>query len=248
MELLLVGLPGPWFDWARNALGEAVPHTHLLPPGAAQSRVIACIAPPDPGLSVRDGCALLYALADLRGASVFWLDQTTKPADFSRFCGLDPAHLPPLPSVRAENPHLAPALAWARQAERRPQIWPRSLLLDADHPDQPLPKLIALTGPARNLAYGPYIGFSSGPARLDILLAVSANCHRAEMAIELHGQTMLGRGLFTLTRPGLFTATITVHIPSARDALEIRLKLERGAIEGEIGVDQARLAPVDSPA
>ena len=196
----------------------------------------------------RNVAASLYAQGDLLGQpTVMQVDRDSDPAAMLIHFGLGEAAFPPPGVSAAADPKLAellaPALAYARRGERLEQVWPRSVLLDGDHPDQPLPRVIALAGPARNLAYGPYIGFSPGRARLSVVLAVAPTCRHAEMALELHGGGQLGRGYFILTQPGIFAAEIDVMIPSARSALEIRLKSERGAIEGEIGVDHVRITP-----
>ena len=239
-----------WTNHLTPALAEAVHQGRL--------RVIATFDLPadalaavdlTPPLAMRRIAATLYAQGDLLGAPhVMQADQESDPAMLLAHCGLAETGFPPLRNGTNSNSEfaelLAPAYAYARHRHRLPQIWPRSLLLDGDHPDQPLPRVINLTGPARTLAYGPYIGFPPGPARLSAVLAVAPSCRHAEMAIELHGGAPLGRGQFTLTAPGIFAAEIDVNIPSARAALEIRLKSTRGAIEGEIGIDHVTLTPV----
>lgn len=259
MNLLLVGLPGALFDWVRAGL-QQVPGTqlrcahHLSPELAAgaragQFRVVACmgsLAGARDTMTLAQMAAALYAMGDLAGVDVLWVDHHSEPSQILSHCGLPAVDLPPPPPAVSDaeiETLLAAAQAYARHAERQSQIWPRALLFDGDHPDRPLPRVIELTGPARTLAYGPYIGFSPGPARLAVLLAVAPTCRHGEMAIELHGTHMLGRGKFTLTQPGLFSAEIDVVVGSAREPLEIRLKSERGAIEGEIGVDHVSLAP-----
>jgi hypothetical protein len=191
----------------------------------------------------------LYAMGELLGMpQVMQADRGSDPVDLLAFCGLQAAAFPVLAAEELADTELAellaPALAYARSGLRTRQVWPRLWLQDGDHHDQSLPRMISLTGPARNLAFGPYIGFSPGPARLAVVLAVAPTCRHAEMAIELHDGTLLGRGIFVLTQPGIFSAEINVVIGSAREELEIRLKNTRGAIEGEIGVDHVSLTPI----
>jgi len=285
MDILVVGIAGPVFDWVRQGIRAAsgLPVVSVTDPGLLASdpaapsarlcwtnnltpalstavregrlRVIATFDPADefcvrlgPVKGPRAAAAALYAMGDLHGQSgVMQADRDSAPANILAHCGLADAQFPELDTSASPDPDLAallaPALVFARRGERLTQVWPRSVLLDGDHPDQPLPRVISLTGPARNLAYGPYIGFSPGRARLSVMLAVAPTCRHAEMAIELHGSAPIARGLFLLTQPGIFAAEIDVVIHSAREALEIRLKSERGAIEGEIGVDHVKLIP-----
>jgi len=234
-----------WTNHLTPELADAVRDGRLRVIQTFDSAEDACAALGRPK-GPRNAAAALYAQGDLLGLpAVMQADHDCDPAAVLAHCGLADAPFPPLGASLPPEPALAdllaPAFAYARRGERLEQIWPRSVLLDGDHPDQPLPRVINLTGPARNLAYGPYIGFSPGRARLSVVLAVAPTCRHAEMAIELHGSRPLGRGLFLLTQPGMFSAEIDVVVPSARERLEIRLKSERGAIEGEIGVDHVRL-------
>jgi len=257
MDLLIVGISGPLFDRVcrgiRAAAGPTAPLscTNYLSPERAQAaregriRVISTFDTPASGCNIRETAAALYAQADLLGApNVMQADRAADPRLLLALFDLPDAPFPELASDPPPEPLLAAAAAYARTGERCVQIWPRALLLDGDNPDQPLPRAISLTGPARNLAYGPYIGFSPGPARLSVVMAVAPTCRHAEMAIELHGSGALGRGLFLLTEPGIFAVELDVVVADAREALEIRLKSERGAIEGELGLDHVELRPV----
>ncbi len=284
MDILVVGIPGPLFDRARQGISAAtglpvvsVRDPDLLasdPAGAPQRlcftnhltlelvqaacerrlKVVSCFDAPEDGAAfydlpwpkpLRRLSASLFAQAELLGLpDVLRLERREDWPALASHCGVALA----TPEAWTERPVdsdlrelLKPASLYAREGKAAVISWPRDLLLDGDRPDQPLPRVIELAGPARTLAYGPYLYAAPGPARLRIVLA--SDCHHAEMAIELHGAALLGRGLFVLDRNGLFAAEIDVEIASAREALEIRLKSERGAIDGRVGVDHVMIWP-----
>ena len=121
--------------------------------------------------------------------------------------------------------------------------WSRACLLWGDHPNEKLPRIIDLTGPARVLAYGPYFHLPTGSWTVCATLAFSPEAVGAPFAIELHGDVLLGRGRFKPPKAGVFTASFAAEIRSATIPNEIRLLNETGAIDGEIGVDHIRLIP-----
>ena len=122
-------------------------------------------------------------------------------------------------------------------------VWSRACMLWGDHPNEKLPRIIDLTGPARVLAYGPYFHLPAGNWTVCATLAFSSETVGAPFAIELHGDVLLGRGRFKPPEAGVFTASFAAEIHSAYIPNEVRLVNETGAIDGEIGVDHIRLIP-----
>ena len=101
-----------------------------------------------------------------------------------------------------------------------------------------------LTGPARVICYGPYFRLPPGRWTARVRLAFSPHCMGAPLALEMHGEAQRGHCRFRVPRAGLFEAVFPFVIPSAREALELRLVSERGAIEGALGIELAVLTPV----
>ena len=142
-------------------------------------------------------------------------------------------------SAEMVGPMFERALAGVGQPIR----WSRSCLFWGDHPDQRLPRILDLTGPARVIAYGPYFHLPVSRWTVRATLAFSPAAAGALMAVELHGEDLLGRGKFVAPAAGVFIASFAAQTTTADVPVEIRLVLETGAIEGECGVGHVDLVP-----
>ena len=138
---------------------------------------------------------------------------------------------------------LSPAHRYASEGTRTPVIWPRVALLWGDRPGEQLPRVLDMTGPARVVAYGPYYRLPPGRWIMRATLVFSPDCKGMPLALELHGPTELGRFPFIVELPGIFAASMPVVVPSPRETLEFRLTIERGAIEGRLGIDRIEFLP-----
>ena len=137
-----------------------------------------------------------------------------------------------------------PAFRFAATGMRGEVTWPRAVMLWGDHPDQPAPRVLNLTGPAQVLCYGPYFRLPPGHWTARVKLAFSPGCKDAPLALEMHGEARHDRCRFRVPRAGLFEAMFRFAITSPHEAIEIRLVSERGAIEGALGIEHAVLTPV----
>lgn len=140
---------------------------------------------------------------------------------------------------------LMPAFGYGATGRRRKVAWPRACLSLGDRPDvgPPAPLIVEITGPARILVYGPYFYLAAGRWRMSATLAFSPSARGVRLALGLFGPNSLGGCCFTVERAGVFAASTIITVPSAREALEIRLMVERGAIEGELGIDSVTFDP-----
>jgi hypothetical protein len=138
---------------------------------------------------------------------------------------------------------LSPACRYAATGKRQSVIWPRACLFWGDRPGEPAPRVLDLTGPSRVLAYGPYFHLPPGRWTARAMVAFSPECRGAPFSFELHGSAEFGRCNFGVDHPGVFIVTWKVTVPSAREALEIRLVSQRGAIEGTLGIDHVEFVP-----
>lgn len=138
---------------------------------------------------------------------------------------------------------LAPAFQYAATGIRRPVIWPRSCLFWGDHPGEPAPRVIDMAGPARVLVYGPYFYLPPGRWIVRATMAFSQACRGETLTLEVHGSSEFVRSRFRVPQAGVFAIGCRFTVPSEREALEVRLVTERGAIEGTLGVDRIELDP-----
>lgn len=169
------------------------------------------------------------------------------PAD-TRLSELANATRPCLPQYAVEIATLsrdvvAPLFGAAATGTQQTVTWPRCSLFWGDHPGQRLPRILDLTGPARVLAYGPYFHLPRGGWTVQATLAFAPGATGAPFAVELHSNTLLGRGRFMPDKAGIFPVSFPVEIGSPYLPNEVRIVSERGAIDGKIGVDHVLLIP-----
>jgi hypothetical protein len=136
---------------------------------------------------------------------------------------------------------VSPLLAAVATGIARDVRWSRDCLFWGDHPGEKLPRRIDLTGPARVLAYGPYVHLPPGRWILKATLAFSPTAVGSPFAIELHGNGLLGKCRFRPPAAGVFAASFVADVRSAHVPNEIRIISENGAIDGEIGIDHIQL-------
>jgi|GEM_PF-5871867 len=141
---------------------------------------------------------------------------------------------------------LPKGLTFARDLIRQPLVWPLACLFSGDRPNEMAPEWVELAGPSRVLVFGPYFHLPPGTWRLRTRLRFSAACAGTWFAAELHGSTRYGRCRFVAGPEGLFAADFTAVVPSPDEPLELRLVLERGAIDGEISLLDVTLTPIDA--
>lgn len=140
---------------------------------------------------------------------------------------------------------LGPAFHFAVTGERRAVTWPRFCLFQGDRPDQAAPAVVDLTGPARVIVYGPYFHLAPGRWIATAQMAFSSGACGMVLALEFHGAAPLGRCRFQVERAGVFRVDLPIAIGSASEAIELRLVLQHGAIEGHLGLDDIHLIPAD---
>lgn len=138
---------------------------------------------------------------------------------------------------------LAPACVYVLTGQRGAVTWPRACLFWGDHPGEPAPRVLGLTGPSRVLVYGPYFHLASGCWTARAILAFSPACRDMAFSVELHGSAEFGRCEFVVDQAGVFAVTFPVTVRSAREPLEMRLVSRRGAIEGTLGIERIEFRP-----
>ncbi|MDR3494362.1 MAG: hypothetical protein P4L82_07145 [Ancalomicrobiaceae bacterium] len=116
-------------------------------------------------------------------------------------------------------------------------LWPRELFIPGGRPEEVLDKPIDLVGPARCIVYGPYLHLPRGTWRAQMNFTVDGNVSGNQIEIDVFQNEQTDRNTFPLPTAGRFAAlaTFTVHDP--RDAIQIRLMLKEGAIEGVLDID-----------
>jgi hypothetical protein len=123
-------------------------------------------------------------------------------------------------------------------------VWPRELFLHSDPAGKFLPRAIELAGPARFLAWGPYMHLPRGEWDITIEIEVNENYSGNHLQVDLLSGTKVLSSLHAeLPIRGIFSFNIQVAITEPQHAIEIRFFLLSGAIEGVFALRPVRLRP-----
>lgn len=135
--------------------------------------------------------------------------------------------------------------AWAALTQGPQEIhWHRDLFQDGDHPGQPPPPVLDVTGLGRCLVYGPYIHLPAGSWSCSLTLGCSKLAVGLKMIAEIFAADVLGRVSFEISEPGFFEIEFSCVLPSQDCPVEIRLFNAAATFEGHIALIQATMKPL----
>lgn len=150
-------------------------------------------------------------------------------------------------STRGEPPQLsaemqdivakvtAGIMAMAQGDRSSPVIWPRDVYLLADRPNEPVPEFAEVTGPARNIVYGPYLHLPPAKYLTEIIVSFAGRIEDIPFLLELYaGSACIARFRLAGRKSGDFRGRFEVSVVDPAAPIEVRLRSERGAIEGEM--------------
>lgn len=122
-------------------------------------------------------------------------------------------------------------------------LWPAELLLLGDRPGEALPDAVALIGPARTLAYGPYLHLPAGGWEAALTLSTGENRSGNRVSIRYAGGGGALRPAAEIELPvqGRLELRTPLTVESAEEPLEMILRLEEGAIEGWVSIEEIAL-------
>ena len=109
--------------------------------------------------------------------------------------------------------------------------------------DEQAVPVLDIVGPARALYYGPYYHFLPGDWRIELELFFSDDVGDASFAAELFAGGIISRARMRPGRGGLFRASFAARIEHPEAATEFRLWVERGVIEGRLGLRKVAFLP-----
>ena len=137
---------------------------------------------------------------------------------------------------------LTPMLDAVLSGVRQEFLLPRECLLCRTH--DPAAPVVDISGPARPLYFGPFFHFPHGPWQVELELWFSDDVGDASFAAELFTGVLLSRARMRPGRGGWFRAAFPVQIDQPEIPIELRIWVERGAIEGRMGLRQIKFVPV----
>lgn len=169
----------------------------------------------------------------------------------AQFLGVRPADIPLAPhatvkldsiSTQLADRLLAPMVQNLVSGQREIFEVPISCFYADNH--QPGVPMLDLVGPARLLYWGPYFGFPPGRWRIELDLLFSADIGDTHFAAEFYCEAILARVKMRPSGGGLFRASFDVQMNQHGALAELRIWLERGAIQGAMALKRTVFAPI----
>jgi hypothetical protein len=131
---------------------------------------------------------------------------------------------------------LSPLLQLSFRDVPGPIVWPVEAFFSGDKPNTPAPPVAELTGGARILYYGPYFYLPSGGWKVRLTVGFSAEARSLPFSVEVYaGERMLA--IATMRgEHGVYHATFGFVHDDPLQAVEVRIRTDRGAIEGRLAL------------
>ncbi len=130
-------------------------------------------------------------------------------------------------------------------ARVREIVWPAAILYSAA-PGFRTDKPLDLLGPARLLVWGPYMHLTRGHWTASMEFEVAGNLSpNSVIADVLVGGEFAGLGEFDLPERGVYTWRLAFEVTDVAKPIEVRLTLNKAAIEGAFFLRQVRLRPIE---
>jgi hypothetical protein len=112
--------------------------------------------------------------------------------------------------------------------------WPISLFMDSASPDSLFSGRIELLGPARFLAYGPYLHLTPGKWSADVVFGVQENHSGNQLYADIYCGDILSVVTTPLPASGTYKLQISFEITNPLEPVQVRFQTLSGAIEGVI--------------
>lgn len=131
----------------------------------------------------------------------------------------------------------AGAIEMAQGNPGRPIVWPTEVFFSGDRPNEPAPRIAPVMGPSRVMLYGPYLHLPPAAYRVELIVAFSGRIEDVPFLIEVHGGAeCLARYRIQGRRSGGYRGWFRFRTEDPVAPIEIRLRNEKGAIEGEMAL------------
>jgi hypothetical protein len=134
------------------------------------------------------------------------------------------------------------AIAAGRRFDR--MDWPVSMFMNSDNPTAPFPGRVELLGPARFIAYGPYLHLTAGQWRANIVFEVADNHSGNQLYVDAYAGEVLSVVTTQLPAQGTYTFQIGFEVRNPLEPVQLRFQILSGAIEGDFTLNSIRLERV----
>jgi hypothetical protein len=112
--------------------------------------------------------------------------------------------------------------------------WPIGMFMDSAAPDSPFSGRVELLGPARFLAYGPYLHLTPGKWCVDVVFEVQDNHSGNQLYADVYSGDILSVVTTPLPASGTYKFQISFEIRNPLEPVQVRFQILSGAIEGVV--------------
>jgi hypothetical protein len=110
--------------------------------------------------------------------------------------------------------------------------WPIGLFMNNDNPDAPFPGRVELLGPARFIAYGPYLHLTAGHWQASVVFEIADNHSGNQLYVDAYAGEILSVVTTRLPPQGTYRFGIGFEISNPLEPVQLRFQTLSGAIEG----------------
>lgn len=120
-------------------------------------------------------------------------------------------------------------------------VLPLACFYSGNHQGELAAPLMELAGPRRAVYFGPYYHLPTGRWQAAVQLLVLGGSAPCELLVDVFAETDLAKLEFELREPGLFQVSLAFEVVHAQKPIELRVWVNRGAIEGYVGLRHVTL-------
>lgn len=127
-----------------------------------------------------------------------------------------------------------PMISMAFGDHTRPIIWPTQAFSFTDQPAQPTMSTTDISGPVRNIFYGPYFHLPPARYRMEALIAFSHDVRDIPFSIEVVGKGLIARARIADRRADNFRGFCEFTYTNPIDTIEVRLRNDQVVEKGQL--------------
>jgi hypothetical protein len=124
--------------------------------------------------------------------------------------------------------------------------WPISMFMDSADPTRPFSGRVELLGPARFLAYGPYLHLTPGKWCADVVFEIAENHSGNLLYADVYAGEILSVINTALPPDGTYQFQIFFEIEDPLEPVQLRFQTLSGAIEGVMTFNRVELRKVEN--
>lgn len=140
----------------------------------------------------------------------------------------------------------AGTLAMAQGDRSYPVIWPTQIYFSGDRPNEPAAAVADVTGPSRVMIYGPYLHLPPCTYMVEVIISFEGRIDDIPFLLEFWAaEHCLERLRLDGRKSGGYRGRFEMTVSDPVAPIEVRLRNERGSIEGAMSLTELRFFAQD---